>query len=168
MRKRLGTYRKKTCSSIPPSGQLVCPFLLTSCGGYHPAKRPQSLKLLWELKTYGLISQWALFHCIIGQCPFCERGTHKEMQFLPSSVERLTVTAEMCWVSFSLGLPFHLPGPDVCWQPSMITFHPSVNSKVVAHHNNSRSCFSSVQRRLIKYILCIMLLLFLKLPWGFP
>ena len=49
----------------------------------------------------------------------------------------------------SLGLPFHLPGPDVCWQPSMITFHPSVNSGGVAQHNNSRSSGSSTVLLLI-------------------
>lgn len=49
----------------------------------------------------------------------------------------------------SLGLPFHLPGPDVCWQPSMITFHPSVNSGGVAQHNNSRSSGSATVLLLI-------------------
>lgn len=70
-------------------------------------------------------------------------------QRLPSSVQRLPVTVQVCQGRSSLGLPSQLPGPDVCWQPSMITFHPSVSSRGVTRHNNSSGSGSSAVLPLI-------------------
>lgn len=52
----------------------------------------------------------------------------EQMAFFSSSACRLTATAETLELRL-LGFSFHLPGPDMGWQPSVITFHTSVKEQ---------------------------------------
>lgn len=79
-----------------------------------------------------LVSSWNLSPLTVSQdsqVPAGRQGDPGEwMQFFSSRVCRLTVTAEPLELTL-LGFWFHLPGPDMCWQPSVITFHTWVKEQ---------------------------------------